>query len=446
MEKLKIRLLKAWECEGTNYDIGALLEIDEVTGKSLIEDKTAELYDPEAEEAERVRVETAQKAEQDRIQELVRKELDAVSKGLPKSRPQLIIGRDRSDDDPRWGWKSFSEFAMGIRDAAMPGARVDARLQKSTGLEESTPALGGFLVPPEYRNELLQRTYDQALVAGRCRSIPIGSDIVRIPTINETSRLDGGRAGGILAYWKDEGELKVPTKPAFGQVELRLKKLIGLCYATDELLQDSAISLDALLGDLFAQEIGFKIDDAIINGTGVGMPLGLLAAPATVTVAKEAAQPAATLLAQNIIKMWARMWSRSRSNAVWFINQDIEPQLYTMSLAVGTGGLPVYLPPNGLSGAPFGTLYGRPVLPIEQCSTLGTVGDIILADMSQYILATRGGIQAATSIHVNFVYDETAFRFVIRVDGQPWWNSPLTPYKGGAANSTSPFVVLATRA
>ena len=302
------------------------------------------------------------------------------------------------------------------------------------------------LVPPEYRNELLQRTYDQALVAGRCRSIPIGSDIVRIPTINETSRLDGGRAGGILAYWKDEGELKVPTKPAFGQVELRLKKLIGLCYATDELLQDSAISLDALLGDLFAQEIGFKIDDAIINGTGVGMPLGLLAAPATVTVAKEAAQPAATLLAQNIIKMWARMWSRSRSNAVWFINQDIEPQLYTMSLAVGTGGLPVYLPPNGLSGAPFGTLYGRPVLPIEQCSTLGTVGDIILADMSQYILATRGGIQAATSIHVNFVYDETAFRFVIRVDGQPWWNSPLTPYKGGAANSTSPFVVLATRA
>jgi len=164
-----------------------------------------------------------------------------------------------------------------------------------------------------------------------------------------------------------------------------------------------------------------------------------------VTVSKEIGQPAATILAENVIKMWARMWSRSRPNAVWFINQNIEPQLYTMSLSVGVGGIPVYMPANGLSDSPYGKLMGRPVIPIEQCQTLGTLGDIILADFSQYVLADKGGIQTAQSIHVQFTTDESVFRFVYRVDGQPIWNSALTPYKGGASNSLSPFVVLETR-
>jgi len=187
------------------------------------------------------------------------------------------------------------------------------------------------------------------------------------------------------------------------------------------------------------------IDDAIINGTGAGQPLGVLNSGCLVTVSKEAGQPAATILAENVIKMWARMWSKSRKNAVWFINQDIEPQLYTMSLAVGTGGIPVYMPAGGLADAPYGRLMGRPVIPIEQCQTLGTLGDVILADLSQYMLADKGGIQAASSIHVRFVYDETTFRFVYRVDGQPVRASAITPYKGGAGNSLSSFVVMETR-
>jgi len=89
-----------------------------------------------------------------------------------------------------------------------------------------------------------------------------------------------------------------------------------------------------------------------------------------------------------------------------------------MGMTVGLGGVATYLPPGGLSQAPYGTLFGRPVIPIEQCQTMGTVGDIILADMSEYILIDKGGIQNASSIHVRFVNDETCFRFVYRVDGR----------------------------
>ena len=153
---------------------------------------------------------------------------------------------------------------------------------------------------------------------------------------------------------------------------------------------------------------------------------------------------AGTVVWENIVKMRARLWARGRENSVWFINQDVEPQLQTMAMPVGVGGVPVYLPATGAAGAPFDTLFGRPVVPIEQCSTVGTVGDIVLADLSQYILAEKGGIEAASSMHVRFLYAEQTFRFMMRTDGQPLWSTALTPANG--TNTVSPFITLATRA
>ena len=129
---------------------------------------------------------------------------------------------------------------------------------------------------------------------------------------------------------------------------------------------------------------------------------------------------------------------------VWLVNQDVTPQLHQLNLPVGTGGALVYMPPGGLSQSPYGTLYGRPVLESEYCSTLGTVGDIILFSPSQYQMIDKGGVQSAMSIHVRFIYDEQVFRFVYRIDGKPLWHQPLTPYQG--TNTQSPFVTLATRA
>ena len=115
-----------------------------------------------------------------------------------------------------------------------------------------------------------------------------------------------------------------------------------------------------------------------------------------------------------------------------------------MSVAVGTGGVPVYLPATGASQSGYSTLFGRPVVPIEQCSTLGDAGDIILADMSQYWAIDKGGVNQASSMHVQFLTDETAFRATYRADYRPMWTSALTPFKG--SNTLSPFITLAARA
>lgn len=201
-----------------------------------------------------------------------------------------------------------------------------------------------------------------------------------------------------------------------------------------------------MISNAFVSEFGFLLDDAIINGTGAGQPLGILNGGSLVTVSKESGQKSVTILAENVIKMWSRLLAGSEQSAVWLANKNTPPQLLTMSLAVGTGGIPLYQPANQLAGQPYQTLFGRPVLFIEQAATLGTVDDLILADFqNRYILAEKGGIQSDMSIHVRFQYDESVFRFVLRVDGQPTLASTLVPYKGGAGNCQSHFIALETR-
>lgn len=343
------------------------------------------------------------------------------------------------DNEKRFA--SFGEQLMAAYRAATPGGKVDERLttRAASGLNESTPSDGGFLVQQDFVTELLKRTYETGILASKVKKIPISTNAngMKINAIDEDSRANGSRWGGVQTYWEGEADEITASKPKFRQMELSLKKLTGLCYATDELLQDAA-ALEAVIRQAFAEEFGFKIDDAILSGSGEGEPLGILSSGAIVTVAKEASQTD-IITVENLIKMWNRLWSRSRANAVWYINQELEPYLYTLKI----GDKPVYIPAGGLSEKPYGTLFGRPVVPIEQCSAAGEVGDIILADIGQYLLIDKGGIKSASSIHVRFLYDENVFRFIYRVDGKPIWTKPLTPYKGSA--TVSPFVTLAKR-
>lgn len=346
-------------------------------------------------------------------------------------------------------WSSFGEFMNAVRNAGVPGASADSRLyvkNAASGLNETVSSDGGFFVQQDFTSELMKRTYEVGMLPSRCRKIPISANAngLRINGVDETSRVNGSRWGGVQTYWQGEADLLVGSKPKFERIELELKKLTGLCYMTDELMSDAA-ALESVVTQAFADEFAFKLDDAILRGSGAGQPLGILNSPSLVTVAKTAAQTADTITLNNIQDMWMRTWGRSRQNLVWVTNQDCEGQLNKLVLPTGTSsGVAVYMPPTGVSGAPYSTLYGRPVMVMEHAATLGDLGDLILADFSQYLLIDKGGINTAQSIHVRFLYDENVFRFIYRVDGQPLWGAPLTPYKG--SNTVSPFVTLAERA
>ncbi len=321
----------------------------------------------------------------------------------------------------------------------------DSRLVRApTGAGEVDPTGGGFLVQTDFATAIFMLAHDMGELFSRVNKIPISANAnsLKMPGVDETSRATGSRWGGVSSYWLGEGVQPTATKPKFRIISFDLKKLFSLMYVTDELLQD-AVALNSIASQAFSEEVMFMTEDGIFEGSGAGMPLGIMNSPAKVSVATETGQKTKTIVKENIDNMWSRLWSRSRKNAVWLINQDIEPQLNQMNQAVGTGGQLVYLPPGGLSAAPYASLYGRPVIATEYSSTLGTEGDIMLADVSQYTLVDKGGVQAATSMHAAFLTDEMVFRITYRVDGQPMWHAPLTPFKGSATKS--PFITLATR-
>ena len=348
------------------------------------------------------------------------------------------------------GFKSLGQQLQAIAGVTISG-RDDNRLRWESltpatgGAVSNVPSDGGYLIQKDFVTDLMNKTNEESLLWSKVRKIPIGpnSDGLKLTVINETSRATGSRWGGVQVYWGAEADAATAKKPAFRLMELELKDLIGLAYATDRLLQDAS-ALEAVFMQAFSSEIGFMLDDAVYNGDGAGKPLGILNAGCVISIAKESGQAAATLNYENVLKMWARMWARSRGNASWFINQDVEPQLYAMSKTIGTGGVPVYMPAGGASQSPFATLFGRPVVPIEHCATLGTTGDIMLADLTQYVGIEKGGLQADSSIHVRFTTNEKTFRFIARADGQPLWAAALTPFKG--TNSLAPFVKLDARA
>ncbi|MDP4117591.1 MAG: phage major capsid protein [Bacillota bacterium] len=338
-------------------------------------------------------------------------------------------------------FNNFGDQLLAVYNAAQPNRPIfDERLMNSaSGANESVPSDGGFLVQTDFASELLKNAYETGILAPICKKIPISTNAngLKINALDDTSRANGARWGGIQTYWENEADQLTGSKPKFRTMDLSLKKLTGLCFATDELLQDAS-ALQSVITQGFAEEFGFKIDDAILNGNGAGQPQGILNSSALVSVPIESGQTD-KIKVENLVNMWSRCWGRSRANAVWYINQELEPLLYTLQV----GDKPVYIPAGGLSEKPYATLFGRPIVPLEQCSSIGTVGDIILGDMSQYLLIDKGGINTASSIHVRFLYDESVFRFIYRVDGQPIWNKPVTPYKG--SNSLSPFVTLAAR-
>lgn len=304
---------------------------------------------------------------------------------------------------------------------------------------------GGALIPPEFVAQILMRLYSNDLMQ-RTQLIPLGGNQIKIPAINETSRADGSRYGGVTSYWRKEAGSLTASKPSLATIGLDLNSLFVFMTPTSELLDDTGGALETYLSQLAAMEIQFKIGDAIVNGDGDGKPKGIASGgtPCRISQAKEAGQAAGTIVALNIQKMWSRLHVSCRADAIWIYDQSIEPALG--QLTVGTAGAQIaqYIPPGGLSAAPYGTMYGRPMIPVEFCQPLGTEGDLILWSPSQYLMATKGGIQTATSMHLYFDSNQMAFRFIIRVDGKPWWISALTPKSGGVTQG--PTVTLATRA
>lgn len=429
-----------------NDEIGAVFKLAEDEKRALTADERKGISDREA----KIAAHEAEIKQLDADEEARRRQTERQA-GLGRRSAAGAVGevKDNFIEDPKKGFKDHREFLTAVMDAGRRGGITDdKRLRYLSGDrwmaagadEQSTvsDAYGGFLLPVGFSPTIMAVNPEADPTAGLTTKIPMSAAQVPINARvdkNHSSSVSGGFTVGRRA----ETQAATSSRQSYEQVVLNAHSLMGIAYASEELLARSPQSFAAIIEAGFRDEFPAKMLSEKLSGIGVGCYEGAISAPATVSVSKETGQAAATILFENLAKMRSRCWGYS--SAIWLYNHDCLPTLMNIVQAVGTGGVPAWQP-SGRDDRPD-MLFGRPAYPTEFLPAVGTVGDILLGNWSQYLEGTLTPLQSAESMHVRFENHERVFKFWTENDGRCWWRSALTPKV--STTTLSPFVTLATR-
>lgn len=340
------------------------------------------------------------------------------------------------------GFANIGDYARAVFNKGRGNdPRRERAVEVMNAYSSNDPSAAGYLIPEEQRADIQQLALEQSIVRPRASVMTMTSLKQVVPFVDETTHV-GSVFGGMTFSWTPESGTMSPTEARFGRVMLEAWKLTGLARVPNELWADAPALSDFLMRSI-PRGIAFTEDAAFISGNGAGQPLGVqnAANTALITVSKETNQAASTIVVENILKMYARVLPQSLGSAVWLASPSTFPQLMQLAIPVGTGGAPVAL--VDIHASPTMTLLGRPLILTEKVPALSTAGDIGLYDFSFYMIGDRQAIALESSEHSRFANDETELRAILRVDGRPWIQSPLTPANNG--DSLSPFVILGAR-
>lgn len=347
-----------------------------------------------------------------------------------------ITVTDNIEKDAKRGFRSFGDFAAAVAGASIGGG-VDQRLAAApTNFgNESNGADGGFAIPPEFSAEIWRLSLGEDSLIPMTQNTEVSGNSMIFPKDESTPW--GG--SGIQAYWQSEASAANQSKPVLGTETLVLHKLMALVPVTNELIADG-FAIGSYLQNTAPERITWKANEAILFGDGIGKPYGALNSDAVVIQAKDTNQATNTLSSANISNMVSRLLVGELKNAFWLGNPDILPPLEGLSV----GNYPIFMPGMTAANAPYGMLKGRPLMLSEHAAAFSSQGDLNLLSLNGYRTITKaGGIETATSMHLYFDADATAFRFTFRMNGKPILSKPVTPPK--STNKRSHFITLAAR-
>jgi HK97 family phage major capsid protein len=334
------------------------------------------------------------------------------------------------------GFSDFDEFA-----SAILSGRADPRLEElRAGMSGNLGSSGGFACPTEWAQGLWDSMLPLEVFRPNAAVWPMSARTRKVPGWANFDNSGSSRFGGITPYWIGaEGDAITDSAPTLREIELNVNKCAALCYISNELLSDG-MGVGEQLARALVETLSFEIDRVGFAGSGVGQPKGVLNDVALVTASKESGQTAATFSFSNAASMYSRLHPRCFRNARWYMSQTVIPSLLELGIPIGTAGEHVPALKDGKDGT-F-TLLGLPIHFTDVLPAVGTVGDVILADLTQYALGLRADIEIARSDSYRFNRDQVAFRVTMRADGQGTWPSAWTPANG---DSLSWCVAVETR-
>jgi len=310
----------------------------------------------------------------------------------------------------------------------------DPRLQAAvTGHGGASPTDGGFFIPESYAAEMLDVALESEIVRPRARVYPMTTQTRKLAGFDDLDNSGGAPFGGLSIQWANEGDTGTNKKTKTRLIQLNAQKGMIFSFASNELIADG-MSFDEMLGSALIRALGWGLDNSFLNGDGAGKPMGVLKDPALIVVSKESAQATNTLLYANVVKMFSRLHPSCVQNSVWVANNGTIPALLQMQLVVqnvagsenvGGSATPVVAQQDGKF-----TLLTRPVIFTEKVPAFSSQGDISLIDFSQYAVGIRREISLEKSASPGWQTDESAYRCIVRVDGQGRWNKAFTPKNG----------------
>jgi len=336
------------------------------------------------------------------------------------------------------GFSSLGEVLLAIKNNDHSKLQ---RLEKD--MIEGTGETGGFLLPSQFSNEIIDLMLEEEICRKRCKiySLPKGKgNTLTIPALSDYDH--SSNIAGINVYWTAEaGAYTESTNVKIRQLQLKLNKLTTLVDMSEELVEDSAIKTSTLLSGIFAKALAFEIDSCVLtdSGTGAGMPLSFTNSNAVISVSGESGQDADTINVYNITNMIARIHPASFNKSIFLSSLSNLGELLRLNLPIGTAGT-WYHAFNEVSGV--WRLFSRPVIFTEHCAVLGDAGNLQLIDFSRYAMLIREGISVKSDTSLGFKSDMISFKASLRIDGQPLDTSPTTLKDG--TTTVSPYIKLAT--
>ncbi|MCL4206582.1 MAG: phage major capsid protein [Pirellulaceae bacterium] len=323
------------------------------------------------------------------------------------------------------------------------GVHSEAMAQVMTNsMGEASGASGGFAVPSEFRAEYWGSLYERGVIWPLCYPIEMSAETTVIPAWDDSTSAAGSMFGGLVSSITAEGATINESSAKMRAVKLQAKKFATYVETSNELEADASRAIwPSMLIDALQTVQSFELDRAVLRGDGATAPLGLLNSPSTITQDKENAQAAGSLVVANLAKMFSRLHPMFYRGSTWMVSPSVIPWLEQLTISAGTGGGP-WAGLVRLSASGEYSIMGRPVVVSEHCSAVGTTGDVILADLNQYLLGMRQVVTIESSRHVAFKSDEVGWRSILRVDGLPKYSSVYTPRTG---STMSWAVALQTR-
>ncbi len=380
------------------------------------------------------------------------KEIEMEADLLQKQQEQQA--ENKGNQPPAPDFKSWSEFVVALTDAFVSkGKTVDRRLKFWEETDEDAPARptgrkdmsgitgadGGVLIPLQQLNQIMAVAAPMSVVRQRATIINMSGRTIKLPVLDQTVTAAGEPSffGGVKVYWEEEAATITASDMQFKQSNLVAHELVGYTAVANSLLRDAGVALaDFLGGPLgFPGAVAWAEDYAFLRGNGVGKPLGVLESPAAVVV------PRNTLSDIKYDDLIAMEGAYMGGEGVWLATHAAKKKLLAMNGPTATNYAGVYMWGSAKDGVP-NMLLGRPIVFVDKLPAVGEKGDMMLCDFTFYPIGNR---QNATTVEADtsekFGKNQTAFRIVSRVAGQPWLSAPIT-LAGDATTKVSPFVVL----